>query len=30
MNTQFLNEKLDECKHYDKDNRYHEYLFHIL
>ena len=22
MNTQFLNEKLEECKHFDKDNRY--------
>ena len=22
MNTQLLNEKLEECKHYDKDNRY--------
>ena len=21
MNTKFLNEKLEECKHYDKDNR---------
>ncbi len=22
MNTQLLNEKLEECKHYDKDNRF--------
>lgn len=22
MSQQLLNEKLEECKHYDKDNRY--------